>query len=77
MEAKICLSEKFYCGGIDITAKQVDAFNRVFSTLPYNCRESFQDIAEYAMSLGYMPTAKGVRKDYLDFSNSNIEKNNS
>ena len=53
-----------------MTAKQMDAFNKVFSALPDDCRECFQEVAEYAISLGYMPTIKGVRKDYLDFSNS-------
>jgi len=57
-----------------MTTKQMDAFNKVFSALPDNCRENFQDIAEYAISLGYMPTVKGVRKDYLDFSNSKLKR---
>ena len=63
------LAHGFY-GGFDMTAKQVDAFNKVFSALPDDCRDSFREVAEYAISLGYMPAIKGVRKDYLDFSNN-------
>ena len=57
-----------------MTDKQADAFDKVFSILPDECRESFREVAEYAISLGYMPVIKGVRKDYLDFSNSKLKK---
>ena len=57
-----------------MTAKQENAFNKVFSALPDNCQESFREVAQYAISLGYMPAIKGVRKDYLDFSNSKLKR---
>ena len=57
-----------------MTAKQEDAIKKVFSTLPDNCRESYREVAEYAISLGYTPTIKGVRKDYLDFSNNKLKR---
>jgi len=53
-----------------MTTKQADALHKVLSALPDDCREGFEEIAECAISLGYMPAIKGVRKDYLDFSNS-------
>ena len=57
-----------------LTNKQADAFAKVFSMLPDDCQESFREVAEYAISLGYMPTIKGVRQDYLDFSNSKLKR---
>ena len=57
-----------------MTAKQADALNTVLSALPNNYRDGYQDIAEYAISLGYMPAIKGVRKDYLDFSSSKLKR---
>ena len=57
-----------------MTNKQADAFDKVFSVLPDDCRESYREVAEYAISLGYMPAIKGVRKDYLDFSNSKLKR---
>ena len=57
-----------------MTTKQADAYHKVFSVLPDYCRESFREVADYAISLGYMPAIKGVRKDYLDFSNSKLKR---
>lgn len=57
-----------------MTNKQSDALEKVFSILPDDCRDSFREVAEYAISLGYMPAIKGVRKDYLDFSNSKLKR---
>lgn len=57
-----------------MTSKQADAFDKVFCVLPDDCRELYREIAEYAISLGYMPTVKGVRKDYLDFTNSKLNR---
>jgi len=57
-----------------MTSKQAGAFDKVFSELPDNCHESYREVAEYAVSLGYMPALKGVRKDYLDFSNSKLKR---
>ena len=57
-----------------MTTKQTDAFNKIISMLPDNCRNRFREIAEYAISLGYMPAIKGTRKDYADFSNSKLKR---
>ena len=57
-----------------MTAKQIDAFEKVFSVLPDDCRENYREVAEYAISLGYMPAIKGVRKDYLDFTNGKLKR---
>jgi len=57
-----------------MTNKQTDDFNKIISALPADCRESFREVAEYAISLGYLPAIKGVRKDYLDFSNSKLKR---
>ena len=57
-----------------MTNKQSAAFDKVLSVLPDDCQESFREVAEYAISLGYMPVVKGVRKDYLDFSNSKLKR---
>ena len=57
-----------------MTSKQADAFEKIISGLPDDCRDSFREVAEYAISLGYMPAIKGVRKDYLDFSNSKLKR---
>jgi len=57
-----------------MTAKQSDSYDKIIPVLPDDCRESFREVAEYAISLGYMPAVKGVRKDYLDFSNSKLKR---
>lgn len=57
-----------------MTQKQNDALNEIITALPDDCRENFREIAEYAISLGYMPNIKGCRKDYADFSNSKLKR---
>jgi len=57
-----------------MTSKQTDAFEKILSALPDDCQKNFHEVAEYAVSLGYMPTIKGVRKDYADFSNSKLKR---
>lgn len=57
-----------------MTEKQQAALNAVLSLLPDDCRGSYREVAEYAISLGYMPVIKGTRKDYADFTNSKINR---
>jgi hypothetical protein len=57
-----------------MTVKQTAVFNNIISALPDDCRDSYRQIAEYAVSLGYTPTIKGTRKDYADFSNSKLQR---
>ncbi len=56
-----------------MTEKQINALNTILSALPEECQGSCREVAEYAISLGYMPVLKGTRKDYVDFTkNSHI-----
>ena len=57
-----------------MTEKQKSALEKIIMALPHDCRDSYREIAEYAVSLGYMPTLKGVRKDYADFTKAKIKK---
>lgn len=57
-----------------MTQKQDLALHTVLSALPEDCRESYGEIAQYAVSLGYMPALKGVRKDYADFTNAKLKR---
>lgn len=57
-----------------MTEKQQNALNTILTALPEDCRESYQEIAEYAISLGYMPVLKGSRRDYADFINSKLKR---
>ena len=57
-----------------MTKKQQNALNTILSALPEDCREGYQQIAEYAVSLSYMPVLKGSCKDYADFTNSKLKR---
>ena len=57
-----------------MTEKQKIALNKVITDLPDECRESYLEIAECAVSLGYMPVIKGVREDYADFTKSKLKR---
>ena len=57
-----------------MTEKQKNALENVISALPDDCRESYLEVAEYAISLGYMPVLKGSRQDYADFTKSKIKR---
>ena len=57
-----------------MTEKQKNALEKIITTLPVSYQESYREIAEYAISLGYMPSLKGVREDYADFSNSKVKR---
>jgi hypothetical protein len=57
-----------------MTQKQEEALNKIISALPDNCRESYREVAEYAVSLGYMPSLKGTSGNYLDFTKSRVKR---
>ena len=52
-----------------MTQKQEGALNKIISVLPDDFRESYREVAEYAVSLGYMPSLKGGGH-YSDFTKS-------
>ena len=56
-----------------MTEKQKYALNKIVTALPNDCREAFKDVAEYAISLGYMPVIKGS-ETYVDFVKSKIKR---
>lgn len=57
-----------------MTKKQEGALNTILSALPDTCRESCREVAEYAVSLGYMPSLKGTSGNYVDFTKSRIKR---
>jgi len=57
-----------------MTEKQQSALNKILSALPEDCRDAYQEIAECAISLGYMPVLKGTREDYADFAKGKIKR---
>jgi hypothetical protein len=57
-----------------MTPNQQQALDAVLAALPNDCREGYRELAEYAVSLGYMPSLKGVRKDYADFTKSRTKR---
>ena len=54
-----------------MTQKQTAALEKIIAALPDAYKESFREVAEYAISLGYMPALKGGQT-YVDFSKSRI-----
>ena len=57
-----------------MTEKQKNALDTILMALPDDCRESYREIAEYVIGLGYMPVLKGARKDYADFINAKLKR---
>ena len=57
-----------------MTQKQEYALDKVISALPEDCRDAIREVAEYAVSLGYLPTLKGKSKDYADFSKAKLKR---
>lgn len=55
-----------------MTEKQTQALQTIIAALPGALRASHRQVAEYAISLGYMPALKGTRKDYVDFSRGKV-----
>ena len=52
-----------------MTEKQKYALNKIITALPDNCRETFREVAEYAVLLGYMPKLN-AKETYADFIKS-------
>ena len=57
-----------------MTEKQKATLNKILDALPDEHREAFREVAEYAVSLGYMPVLKGSKKDYADFVKSKVKR---
>ena len=57
-----------------MTEKQQSALYGIITVLSEDYQKSIMEIAEYAISLGYMPTIKGKNKNYLDFSNNKLKR---
>jgi len=57
-----------------MTEKQKNALEKIITALPAEYRENYREVAEYAISLGYTPSVKGVREDYADFTGSKTKK---
>ena len=57
-----------------MTQKQAEALDKIIAKLLREHQESFREVAEYVISLGYMPTLKGRKKSYVDFSKSKINR---
>lgn len=57
-----------------MTDKQKQALEAILAALPGDCRDSYAQIAQCAIDLGYMPSLKGVRKDYADFTNAKLKR---
>jgi len=55
-----------------MTKKQEDALAAIIDALPKEAQNGIREVAEYAISLGYMPALKGGRKAYADFSNRKV-----
>jgi hypothetical protein len=56
-----------------MTDKQKLAFDETIAAIPDESREDFKRIAEYAVSLGYMPVSKG-KGTYTDFVKSKVKR---
>ena len=56
-----------------MTEKQKYALDKIISKLPEENRQAFRDVAEYAISLGYMPVLKGG-ETYTDFTKSKTKR---
>lgn len=50
-----------------MTDKQKYALEKLATVLPDSIRALFLEIAEYAISLGYLPKIMGARETYVDF----------
>jgi len=57
-----------------MTEKQQHALETILSNLPEDCRADYREIADYAVSLGYMPVLQGKQDRYADFAKSKVKK---
>jgi len=55
-----------------MTERQEYALKKVISILPDECRNAIQEIADYVISLGYMPRGKG--ENYVDFTKAKVKR---
>jgi len=53
-----------------MTEKQRYAIDTIFSKIPDEYQRIFREIAEYTISLGYIPSIKGASEQYVIFSKS-------
>jgi hypothetical protein len=57
-----------------MTEKQKYALNKTISALPEEFQKAYREVAEYAISLGYMPVLKGANETYTDFIKSKTKR---
>ena len=57
-----------------MTEKQKYALDKIMTALSDDCQESSREIAEYAVSLGYMPKIMGPQETYVEFIKSKIKR---
>ena len=57
-----------------MTEKQKSALEKILGAIPESSREVIREIAEHAVSLGYMPVLKGASSEYVDFYKSRVKK---
>jgi len=50
-----------------MTPKQQYSINAIFSKIPLEQHDTFRQIADCAISLGYMPSIKGAKEQYANF----------
>jgi len=51
-----------------MTQKQVDALNGIIANIPAAKQNTYREIGEFTASLGYMPTRKGSKGQYVIFN---------
>jgi len=60
--------------GLKMTEKQKNALGKLLAAIPEECRNAYREVAEYTITLGYIPTIKGAHDSYADFSKSKVKK---
>lgn len=58
----------FIYGVISMTVKQKYAIDTIIDKTPDEYKSVFKEIAEYTVSLGYIPSIKGAKEQYVSFS---------
>jgi len=59
-----------------MTQKQQHAIDTIIAKLPAKLQETYRNIGEYAISLGYKPTLKGAQQQYVLFNKTFPNKTN-
>lgn len=57
-----------------MTEKQNEALQKIITAIPVEYQDIYREIAEYAVSLGYMPLLKGAHGQYAVFSKPKINR---